>query len=87
MAMLVVMFMSHGLSVSIVKCTVLSCESACVNQCSALPNASAAHTVTCFLSPQILSGRGCTQAAAPTLSPSSGSREHITDQEDSTNTP
>ena len=29
------MFMSHGLSVSIVKCIVLSCGSACVNQCPA----------------------------------------------------
>ena len=53
MAMLVFMFMSHGLSVSIVKCTVLSCGSACVNQCPALPTASAMHTVTRFLSPQI----------------------------------
>src|SRR4029434_2953146 len=45
--------LAGGLSVSIVKCTVLSCESACVNQCPALPTASAMHTVTRFLSPQI----------------------------------
>src|SRR4029434_6151896 len=51
--MLVCIFMSHGLSVSIVKYTVLSCGSACVNQCPALPTASAMHTVTRFLCPQI----------------------------------
>src|SRR4029434_10344866 len=45
----------------------------------------------CILSPVSCllrySGPGCTQADAPTLSPSSGSREHITDQEDPIITP